>query len=104
MDQSESVETLPGDCVLIVGGGPVGLILATTLANFGVRSVLLERNLTTTRYFTSKCPADYKIIANSFSSWPKMDLTNARSMELFRRLGVAEELRSKGKVFTYYSS
>jgi FAD-dependent monooxygenase len=104
MDQSESVETLQGDCVLIVGGGPVGLILATSLAHFGVRSILLERNLSTTRYFISKCPADYKIIANDFSSWPKMDLTNARSMEIFRRLGKAEELRRKGKIFTYYPS
>lgn len=28
--------------------------------------------------------------------WPKMDLTNARSMEIFRRLGLADELRAKG--------
>jgi FAD-dependent monooxygenase len=42
-------EELPSDSVLIVGGGPVGLILALTLAHHGVRSVLVERNLTTTR-------------------------------------------------------
>lgn len=28
--------------------------------------------------------------------WPKMDLTNVRSMELFRKLGLADELRKQG--------
>jgi 2-polyprenyl-6-methoxyphenol hydroxylase-like FAD-dependent oxidoreductase len=37
--------------------------------------MLVERNETTTRH-------------------PKMDITNARSMELFRRMGIAEELRA----------
>ena len=72
-----SIENLPPDCVLIVGGGPVGLILAMTLAHHGVRSVVLERNHTTTR-------------------WPKMDLTIARSMEIFRSLGIADGLRQRG--------
>lgn len=72
-----TVEELPSESVLIVGGGPVGLILAMTLAHHGVRSVLLERNLTTTR-------------------WPKMDLTTARSMEIFRALGIADGLRQRG--------
>ena len=67
-------ENLP---VLIAGGGPVGLLLATVLSHYGVRSVILERNCDTTK-------------------WPKMDLTNARSMELFRRLGLADALRQKG--------
>ncbi|KAL4903193.1 hypothetical protein BDW74DRAFT_180060 [Aspergillus multicolor] len=67
-------EALPPNTVLIVGGGPVGLITATTLAKYGIRSVILERNLTTTK-------------------WPKMDLTNARSMEIYQRLGIAEDLR-----------
>ncbi|GFF24982.1 hypothetical protein IFM61606_09310 [Aspergillus udagawae] len=67
-------DTLDPGTVLIVGGGPVGLITATTLAKYGVRSVILERNLTTTK-------------------WPKMDLTNARSMEIYQRLGIAEALR-----------
>lgn len=61
--------------VAIIGGGPVGLTLALTLAHFGVRSVLFERNPTTT-------------------SHPKMDITNGRSMELFRKIGVVEALRS----------
>src|ERR1700681_2646485 len=61
--------------VLIAGGGPVGMTLALELARCGVASVLVERNATTTRH-------------------PKMDITNGRSMELFRRLGVADKLRA----------
>jgi 2-polyprenyl-6-methoxyphenol hydroxylase-like FAD-dependent oxidoreductase len=60
--------------VIIAGGGPVGMTLALALARFGVRCLLAERNPTTTRH-------------------PKMDITNARSMEIFRRLGVADALR-----------
>ena len=63
--------------VIIAGGGPVGMTLALELAHHGVRSILLERNPTTTRH-------------------PKMDLTNGRSMELFRRLGIVNELRAVG--------
>lgn len=70
-------ESLPADTVLIAGGGPIGLLLATVLSHHGVRSVLLERNETTTK-------------------WPKMDLTNARSMEMLRRLGLSEEVREIG--------
>ncbi|HSD11377.1 MAG TPA: FAD-dependent monooxygenase, partial [Candidatus Binatia bacterium] len=60
--------------VVIAGGGPIGMTLALELARHGVRSILVERNPTTTRH-------------------PKMDLTNGRSMELYRRLGIAERLR-----------
>src|ERR1700720_4259035 len=63
--------------VLIAGGGPGGMALALNLARYGVRSLLVERNSTTTRH-------------------PKMDLTNGRSMELFRRLGLTEKLRDAG--------
>ncbi|MCA0246448.1 MAG: FAD-dependent monooxygenase [Proteobacteria bacterium] len=61
--------------VLIAGGGPVGMTLARTLAFHGVRCLLVERNPSTTRH-------------------PKMDITNGRSMELFRRLGLADKLRA----------
>ena len=61
--------------VLIAGGGPVGMTLALELARQGVRSRLFERAYDTTRH-------------------PKMDITNGRSMELFRRLGLAEPLRA----------
>jgi 2-polyprenyl-6-methoxyphenol hydroxylase-like FAD-dependent oxidoreductase len=68
---SSSLEETP---VLVVGGGPVGLTLALTLAQQGVAAILVERNPSTTTH-------------------PKMDITNGRSMELFRHLGVADELR-----------
>ena len=63
--------------VLIAGGGPIGLTLAHVLSKYGVRCMLVERNAGTTRH-------------------PKMDLTNARSMEIFQRIGVAETLRKAG--------
>ena len=61
--------------VLIAGGGPVGLTLARDLARRDITCMLVERNLSTTRH-------------------PKMDITNARSMELFRRLALADQLRA----------
>ena len=63
--------------VLIAGGGPVGMTLALELARQGVRSRLFERAFETTRH-------------------PKMDITNGRSMELFRRLDLADRLRAAG--------
>ena len=45
----EAGENLADDCVLIVGGGPVGLLTAVALAFYGVPSVILERNSETTR-------------------------------------------------------
>jgi 2-polyprenyl-6-methoxyphenol hydroxylase-like FAD-dependent oxidoreductase len=61
--------------VLIAGGGPVGMTLARVLASFGVKCMLVERQASTTRH-------------------PKMDITNGRSMELFRRLGLVDKLRA----------
>lgn len=63
--------------VLIAGGGPVGMTLACDLAGRGIRCILVERNEATTRH-------------------PKMDITNARSMELFRRLGLVPAMRAAG--------
>jgi len=60
--------------VLIAGGGPVGLTLGLELARRNVPCMLVERATETTKF-------------------PKMDITNARSMELFRRLGVSAALR-----------
>ena len=57
--------------VLIAGGGPVGMTLACDLGRRGITCMLVERNHSTTRH-------------------PKMDITNARSMELFRQLGLAD--------------
>jgi len=61
--------------VLIAGGGPVGMTLACELSRRGIACLLVERNPATTRH-------------------PKMDITNARSMELFRRLGLVDALRA----------
>src|ERR1700722_19802563 len=63
--------------VLIFGGGPVGLSAAIELAWRGVPHVLVNENLDTAQH-------------------PKCNNTNARSMEHFRRLGIAGELRSEG--------
>ena len=61
--------------VLIAGGGPVGLILALELEHRGIDAILVERNPTTTRH-------------------PKMDVTNGRSREHFRRLGIIDDIRA----------
>jgi 2-polyprenyl-6-methoxyphenol hydroxylase-like FAD-dependent oxidoreductase len=63
--------------VLIVGAGPVGLTLALDLAQRGVRATLVERNPTSIQL-------------------PKMERCNARTMEIFRRLGIAETVRGAG--------
>src|SRR2546421_9594483 len=62
---------------LIVGGGPVGLTLALDLGKRGVRCVLIEQK---------EAP----------QFLPKMERCNARSMEIFRRLGLAEKIRAAG--------
>src|SRR6185437_10066743 len=54
--------------VIVAGAGPTGLVLAIDLGRRGVRTLLLERDPTT-------------------KAWPKMDRSNARTMEIFRRLG-----------------
>jgi 2-polyprenyl-6-methoxyphenol hydroxylase-like FAD-dependent oxidoreductase len=65
----ENIETT----VLIVGAGPVGLTLSLTFAKYGIECVVIERN-------------------NSTTAHPKMDITNGRSMEIFRSLGVADKI------------
>ena len=63
--------------VLIVGAGPVGLTLALDLGRRGIRCTLIERNETSIQL-------------------PKMERCNARTMEIYRRLGVAEQIRDAG--------
>src|SRR6266436_2044809 len=63
--------------VVVVGAGPVGLTLAIDLGRRGARTLLLEKDPTTKQY-------------------PKMDRSNARTMEFYRRLGVADRVRALG--------
>ena len=63
--------------VIIVGGGPIGLMLALFLDLYGVRSVLFNTEETTRWH-------------------PKGSSEGPRTMEHFRRLGVADEIRKLG--------
>jgi 2-polyprenyl-6-methoxyphenol hydroxylase-like FAD-dependent oxidoreductase len=63
--------------VLIAGGGPFGLTLAIELGRRGIPVVLVDQNPGTTR----------NAAANA---------TQARTMEHFRRLGFADEIRALG--------
>lgn len=70
----EGTSTWP---VVIAGAGPVGTCLALELGRRGVSTLLLESALETTTN-------------------PRCNTTNARSMEYFRRMGLAETIRRAG--------
>ena len=63
--------------VLIVGAGPVGLTLAIALGQRGVRCILVEQK-------------------DAPQFLPKMERCNARTMEIYRRMGIADRIRSAG--------
>ena len=63
--------------IIVAGGGPAGFCTAIDLGRRGVKCLIMERNVST-------------------APWPKMDRTNARSMEFFRRIGIAERIRERG--------
>jgi 2-polyprenyl-6-methoxyphenol hydroxylase-like FAD-dependent oxidoreductase len=63
--------------VIIAGAGPTGLTLAVDLGMRGVRCVLLEQK---------EAPLFL----------PKMERSNARSMEIYRRMGLADRIRAVG--------
>src|SRR5512143_101229 len=63
--------------VIIVGAGPVGLTLAIDLGRRGVRCILLEQK-------------------DAPQFLPKMERCNARTMEIYRRLGIAQTIRDAG--------
>jgi 2-polyprenyl-6-methoxyphenol hydroxylase-like FAD-dependent oxidoreductase len=63
--------------VLIVGAGPTGLTLAIDLGKRGVRCTLIEQKAR---------PAFL----------PKMERVNARTMEIYRRMGLAQRIRAAG--------
>ena len=73
MADSAAVET----DVLVVGAGPVGLTLAVDLGRRGVRCTLIEQ----------KAAPEFL---------PKMERCNARTMEIFRRMGLAGRIRAAG--------
>jgi 2-polyprenyl-6-methoxyphenol hydroxylase-like FAD-dependent oxidoreductase len=63
--------------VIIVGAGPVGLTLALDLGRRGIRCVLVEQK-------------------QEPQFLPKMERCNARSMEMYRRIGLADAIRAAG--------
>jgi 2-polyprenyl-6-methoxyphenol hydroxylase-like FAD-dependent oxidoreductase len=63
--------------VLIVGAGPTGLTLAIELGQRGVRCTIVEQKT-----------------APAFL--PKMERANARTMEIYRRMGLAGKIRAAG--------
>lgn len=70
--------TTPLDAdVVVAGGGPGGLVLALELGRRGVRTLLVNERSGT-------------------SPHPQANATQARTMEHFRRLGVAESVRAAG--------
>jgi len=63
--------------VLVAGGGPCGLMLANELGRRGIRTLLVDAKRST-----------------AFN--PQANATQARTMEHFRRLGFAGEVRAQG--------
>jgi 2-polyprenyl-6-methoxyphenol hydroxylase-like FAD-dependent oxidoreductase len=63
--------------VVIVGAGPVGLTLALDLGRRGVRCTLIEQK-------------------EQPQFLPKMERCNARTMEMYRRIGLADPIRAAG--------
>jgi len=64
--------------ICIVGAGPVGLTLAMELASRGISVAILEQR-----------------VEQEISS-PKSNHVSVRSMEIYRRLGVADKIRAQG--------
>lgn len=62
--------------VLIVGAGPVGLSASLLLSDLGVENLVVERNPSTTDH-------------------PKAHVVNTRTMEIFRSLGIDEQIRAE---------
>jgi 2-polyprenyl-6-methoxyphenol hydroxylase-like FAD-dependent oxidoreductase len=63
--------------VLIAGAGPTGLTLALDLGRRGVRCTIVEQK-------------------DAPQFLPKMERCNARSMEIYRRIGIADRIRAAG--------
>lgn len=63
--------------VIVVGAGPVGLTLAIDLGRRGIKCTLIEKK-------------------DAPQFLPKMERCNARTMELYRRIGLADKIRAAG--------
>jgi 2-polyprenyl-6-methoxyphenol hydroxylase-like FAD-dependent oxidoreductase len=63
--------------VLIVGAGPTGLTLAIDLGKRGVRCTIIEQK-------------------DRPAFLPKMERINARTMEIYRRMGLSQKIRAAG--------
>jgi 2-polyprenyl-6-methoxyphenol hydroxylase-like FAD-dependent oxidoreductase len=63
--------------VIVAGAGPVGLTLSIELGRRGISCLLMEKSPTPL-------------------PWPKMDRSNARTMEFYRRIGIADRVRALG--------
>jgi 2-polyprenyl-6-methoxyphenol hydroxylase-like FAD-dependent oxidoreductase len=68
---------IPDTQVLVIGAGPTGLTLALALGQKGVRCTLIEQK---------EAP----------QFLPKMERCNARTMEIYRRMGIVEKIRAAG--------
>jgi 2-polyprenyl-6-methoxyphenol hydroxylase-like FAD-dependent oxidoreductase len=66
--------------VIVAGGGPVGMTVAIELASRGISTLVVE----------PRAKDDYAVA--------RVNLTNARSMEHFRRHGIADKLRANDPV------
>jgi 2-polyprenyl-6-methoxyphenol hydroxylase-like FAD-dependent oxidoreductase len=63
--------------VIVIGAGPCGLTVAIELGRRGVRTIVLDEKTSPARF-------------------PQANATQARTMEHYRRLGLAERIRSQG--------
>src|SRR3569832_620443 len=76
-ENSADMQAASDSEVIMVGAGPVGLTLAIDLGKRGIRCTLIERK---------DAPAFL----------PKMARCTARSMEMYRRIGLSETIRAAG--------
>src|SRR4029077_3958801 len=77
MQPGSSVSGMHDCAVIIIGGGPCGLVLALRLDRRGVSTIVLEEKTSPARF-------------------PAANATQARTMEHYRRLGFAEKVRAQG--------
>lgn len=77
---SDSINARAIHPVVIAGGGPVGISVALELARHGVRTLVLEQ----------RERGEY--------NYARTNITNLRSMEHFRRWGIADKLRANDPV------